>query len=88
MNSESGAMRSSLSTSQFPFGCTDVVVDPRSRAFYHLCLRIFFTVLGFVLFFAFDTLLIQKINFCLMFDAGMERNVHRLLLLLLIRVPS
>ena len=32
VNSQFGAMRSSLSTSQFPFGCTDVVVDPRSRA--------------------------------------------------------
>ena len=31
-NSPFGAMRSSLSTSQFPFGSTDVVVDPRSRA--------------------------------------------------------
>ena len=32
LNSQFGAMRSFLSTSQFPFGCTDVVVDPRSRA--------------------------------------------------------
>ena len=33
VNSQFGAyVRSSLSTSQFPFGCTDDVVDPRSRA--------------------------------------------------------
>ena len=31
VNCQFGAMRSSLSTSQFHFGCTDVV-DPRSRA--------------------------------------------------------
>ena len=32
VNSEFGAMRSSLSTSHFPFGCSDVVIDPWSRA--------------------------------------------------------
>ena len=32
VNSEFGAMCSCLSATQFPFGCTDVVVDPRSRA--------------------------------------------------------